>query len=423
MHLFLNFNKLKISGLVLLILILLSLIYITVIAPIYDYSGFILDINMIRVIGSVFVFAALNFALFNRRISDFIYSILIIILILFTIPSLILFCFGGANYLIFLSHLTFFFTVYTFSIVSKKRVLTNRFSGEKGMKLLLIIAFILFIPFLITYAPHININNFLLLDIHESRMLEREISNTYTSYFYSPLTKIVIPILMIYGIYHKNQICILASGVMLLFLFLVGGHKTVLFTFFIIISLGTRPSFFSQVVSFLQILVIVIVLTMVYYLITDDLTFVALLIRRIFFIPALLDINYFSFFEDNHLYWSASILKSFIDYPYDVTPPFLIGIEFFRQPLMSANNGIISDGFMNLNFLGVVINCVIVGIYFSYLNNLKIHHRFFGIFFVLVFSLLSGFLTVVMVTHGGFLLLLVAQFFLKDTSDVMGDKN
>ena len=86
--------------------------------------------------------------------------------------------------------------------------------------------------------------------------------------------------------------------------------------------------------------------------------------RRVHFSSALLDICYLDFFKDNYLYWSESVLKSFLDYPYDVQATHLIGDVYFKRPDMSANNGFISDGYMNFGSTGVFINIIIVRVYF-----------------------------------------------------------
>ncbi|WP_299430992.1 hypothetical protein [uncultured Maribacter sp.] len=144
-------------------------------------------------------------------------------------------------------------------------------------------------------------------------------------------------------------------------------------------------------------------------------------IRRTVFLPSLLDILYFNFFEENHLYWSETFNGVFFNYPYKHPHAFIIGEKYFGTIIWNANNGVISDGFMNFGMLGVFINSILIALYFSFLNQLNISSKFFGIFFLLFFVIISSSLTTVMLTHGGILLLFVSFFILKNSQSKMND--
>jgi len=109
-------------------------------------------------------------------------------------------------------------------------------------------------------------------------------------------------------------------------------------------------------------------------------------------------------------------LGSIISYPYSMPPQNIIGEIVFLSKDVFANNGIISDGFMNMGMTGVVVNILIVSACFAFLSRLRISTQFFGVIFLFFYSLVSSFLPVVLITHGGLLLLFIGQFFLKDTS-------
>src|SRR5690606_12286613 len=139
--------------------------------------------------------------------------------------------------------------------------------------------------------------------------------------------------------------------------------------------------------------------------------------RRVFFLPAILDVGYFSFFDSAPLYWSESIFKHFLTYPYDLPSKNLVSEYVTNDVASNANNGIISDGFMNLGFVGALLNIFFVSIVYGIINSLNIHHRFFGLIFLLFFTFYSSFFFTSMLTQGGFLLLIISYFFLKDTAN------
>jgi hypothetical protein len=139
--------------------------------------------------------------------------------------------------------------------------------------------------------------------------------------------------------------------------------------------------------------------------------------RRALLLSALLDYCYFDFFDENYIYWSNSFMSRFIEYPYDISPDFIIGRDYFDRPKMNANVGIISDGFKNAGYIGALLNIFIVASIFSFLNSLKISPKFFGLFILFLFSLLNSSLTTILLTHGGFLMIIVAMFVLRNTEN------
>jgi len=151
---------------------------------------------------------------------------------------------------------------------------------------------------------------------------------------------------------------------------------------------------------------------------TGNIYLESLFIRRVFFVPALLNQFYFDFFADNHLYLSHSIFKSFIDYPYELNPSHLIGKEYFSSEVMSANNGFISDGFMNFGIVGIILNIIFVTMLIKFFDDQKISSKFFGIFILMIFSLLSSFFLTNLLTHGIILLILLTIFILKNTKQI-----
>jgi fructose-specific phosphotransferase system IIC component len=83
---------------------------------------------------------------------------------------------------------------------------------------------------------------------------------------------------------------------------------------------------------------------------------------------------------------------------------------------MGANNGIVSDGFSNAGILGVIINGLFLGSYISVIKCLNISHKFYGLYFLLLISIISSSLPVVLLTHGGIALVIFALILQKNTT-------
>lgn len=354
------------------------------------------------------------------RIKGFLYIILVLILIFFVFPSAILFSnVLGVDYRIFLSQEIFFLMTFVIGRL-KIDIPLKPLQLNKSRKILLYVVLIGIIPFAILYLPHLNFKNLLLQEIYQTReLMAAKIDNLYTNYTYSWFNKIIIPILFVFGLYFRNKATVLFSALLLIFLFLCGAHKAV-FVGLIMVLVLYKYDYLKKANYLLKFITGIALVSLLVSLVFNNDYLMVMTIRRAIFLPGLLDILYFDFFEDNHLYWSETFNGLFIAYPYEYSHSYIVGEAYFKNVKWAANNGLISDGFMNLGLLGVGINIVIVSIYFSILNQLNISSHFFGIFFLLFFVIISSSLPSMMLTHGGFLLIIVSLVFLKNTRFNMG---
>lgn len=79
------------------------------------------------------------------------------------------------------------------------------------------------------------------------------------------------------------------------------------------------------------------------------------LVKRTTATPGLLTAYYYDFFSWHpkaHL--GHSIFKSFVDYPYALQPPYLIGYLYFHDARMDANANVWADAYANFGYPGIV---------------------------------------------------------------------
>ncbi|HEI4071828.1 TPA: O30 family O-antigen polymerase, partial [Escherichia coli] len=138
----------------------------------------------------------------------------------------------------------------------------------------------------------------------------------------------------------------------------------------------------------------------------------SLFIRRLLFIPALLNTYYFDFFDNKFVYYSSSYLSSIIDYPYDRPIPEVIGLNYFNSDEMSANNGYISDGFANAGSIGIFINIVLASILLKIFKDYDVNPKYAGLIFVSFYAIQGSAMSTVLMTHGGILLLILVPMVL-----------
>lgn len=342
-----------------------------------------------------------------------IFGVLSVFFLILTIPSLVAFTSGEIYEVrILVFHQVFFLFTYFLSLIKFSYGKLPVLGKRQAVWLFIGIIAIGVLPYLIIYGPHINIKNLLLLDVYETRSRMAGLSNSYFGYTYSPFTKIIIPLIIVFALEIRDRFMLLTGIAFLILFYLFGAHKTV-YLGLVVILVFYRWDYFRSVRNLVLYsnLFIAVCLLLAWTIEYDYLWILSF--RRVHFLPTLLDTAYFDFFKGNYLYWSESVLKGVFEYPYDVKHELLIGQEYFNRNDMAANNGFISEGFMNFGGLGVYINILIVSTYFATLNRMNIPSKYFGLFVLVIFSFLSSSLFTVLLTHGAILLLIVSLFLLR----------
>jgi len=389
--------------------------YINSVAVVFEYAGF--KLSSVLIFKKIFAYIIItpiiyvvNFKL--TSVFEKIITQLIAIFLLF--PTIIMFVHSNTDFQILIAHLLLFFTTFCFLKYVKFTFKVKSVKPSQKLPLLFFLLILLIIPFFITYKLNISLNTFLLEDVYETRALSKELRNPYLAYVYSWLARIFIPVALVFSILYRSKWKLVISILLLAYLFLVSAHKSILFGSIVIIVFYYIPKKYILLSISLGVITLLLFGEFLGYFYDNN--FVSSLIsRRVFFVPALLDTYYFEFFNSKPLYWSGSFLRSFFDYPYNLQTANLIGSEYFGRADMSANNGIISDGYANFGWIGIIINILLISFIFSFFNSLKINHKFYGIFIAFFFSIVSSYLPTVLLTHGGILLMMVAQLFLKNT--------
>lgn len=341
------------------------------------------------------------------------FIVVFLVFALSTAPSLVAYTSGPIYPIMALVyHQILFYIIYFLSFVKVDLSRIPSFNKKQSLYLLFLITTIGLIPYLVVYGPYIDWKNLFLIDVYKTRAATKGLSNAYFGYTYSLYTKIIIPLIIIFSLELKNRLMMFVGIVYLMLFYLFGAHKTVYLGILVVLAFY-KFNYLKSVnwILFLSILLLLVcfALAALGYDYPWILTF-----RRVHFLPSLLDISYLDFFRENAMYWSESLLSSFIEYPYDQRHEYLIGEAYFNRPDMAANNGLISDGYMNLGSMGVIIHSFIIGVYFMLLNSLRIPPRYFGIYFLVIFAFISSSLFTVFLTHGAIALLIISIFLLRD---------
>jgi hypothetical protein len=139
-----------------------------------------------------------------------------------------------------------------------------------------------------------------------------------------------------------------------------------------------------------------------------------LLVGRLIATPGLLAGYYFDFFSHNpQAQLGHSILAAFVPYPYEASPPFIIGRDYFGDPARSANAGIWADAFANFGYPGIFAFTLLLGLLLWLADAVSATMPDFRPVLMLSvagFLLANSALLTALFTHGILLLLLLVYF-------------
>lgn len=347
---------------------LLDYSYFSIVSKYYSYQGFYLNINPINYFVS-FLIVILFLSILSEKIksvSDLFLSIAIftVIIPISTLFGLddersilpLIYCISSILIIIFVSKVKI-------KKIKKIPIIKN---GE-NISLYISLVFVLFLIFwYFISGVELNLN---LRKVYEFREENAELSSIgLLSYTNNWTYKIFNIFIILYALkYKKYGICVIFLLCQVYF-FSATAHKSVLFLPFIVIIIylilsKTRSSYLIPLG-----LIILQLITFIFYYFFDNLFVSAMFSRRVFFIPSHLTYSYIDFFQNNpHIYWSNSILSSFSEYPYHLPLSNLIG-EYNGDSRNSANNGFISTGFAHAGLFGIVLYSIMIGFLIRVMN-------------------------------------------------------
>lgn len=398
-------NKLKLILGIFIFRVVLDFIYQKLIAPLFGHTGFNYIEDFGRYILSwliLLIFVPLIIKLHKKVSFSNVIMIFLVYLSLIPYTTMIAFYPYTINFIVqnaiyWMIMLVVYIVVPELNVVSiKKDPLVNFIVYAI---ILLFTAVIILISFRFTGLR-------ITFDIYNVYVLRKE-ARTFAipsimSYIYYA-SESINPILVVYFLSNKKY-----SFTGLIFLtqilsFSINGSKTVLFSTVLTVFLYWiyNEEFIFKIPWILSLLGVSSVLE---FYINKTFTIVNFIIRRVFFVPNLLNYYYFDFFT-SHIpdYLKQSFLRFFgfkSSYP---NIAYLIGNIYFNRPDMSANNGLISDAYANFGFLGLFIMPIIVVLFLKILDacakGLDIRILIVSAI-TIAFIFISSFIFTILLTHG-----------------------
>lgn len=384
--------------------LLLDAIYAGIISSFFMTEGFENNVNL----GS-YVVSWLLFVMFSQMLSSFlkkenslISNLVVLLFLVKIVPFTSYIAFNPSSvHFVLLQVIYFSLILLLFRIVPPVRISKI---PQQGL-FINIITFVFVVTIVYLSGSYANFRlHFSLKDVYALRMEAREYDiPLILSYIHGAAVK-VLPIILIYYIQKKDWIVSAIIILALLFSFGIDGMKSTFLN--LILCLGLYVVRIKHIMRFLPVaLTSLCILACGEYVFQDSYFLTDLFVRRVFFVPTLLDTFYYQYALD----FGPIYFNSMVD---GVDISFVIG-DLWRTGQTRANNGLFSDAFVNLGFWGVIVYPILYAIFFKWAEggfDKKDNGIVFYAAFIMVYNMISSFFSVCLLTHGMFLLCLVVMF-------------
>jgi hypothetical protein len=399
--------------------IIMELYYVYFITVEYLAYGFYMTPDIKKYIEAKFIFVVIIFfSILISKVSEFIYSILVFFIVFFLIPTLITYAFTDRPPGPLYSTVLLILVLGIVSVNKLKIPTIQTYKLSYGLFMFLILLTVL--PILWKFGIYFNLKNVLLEEVYATRNIFSANSTLGIDYLYNWLVKALIPIGMIFFLVHKRIGYAVISLVLLFYLYIISGNKIVYITLFVMLFFYFVGNDYVEKAKYFLFALIagLLVLPLVDYYVLGNHSMKGIFVMRMLFFPSQLNYYYFDFFKDSPLFFAESnFFKFFFSYPFERPIGFVISTTYFNFPEMNANNGIISDGYMNLGYPGIALYIFIIAAIFLYFNSIEMDSRYLGIFFVMIFLFLSAPMLSMFVTSGLWILFLCSLTLMRKKAD------
>ncbi|WP_017726174.1 O-antigen polymerase [Halalkalibacterium ligniniphilum] len=348
----------------LLLKIVLEYGYYTFVHPLFGYSGFYLEVSLIKMLESYIVVIFLSF-LFStlddvNKPSKIVCYILFINLFL---PISSLYWLQNQSRVFFL---VIFFSCLLLYFMTKKlkpiQVATLKEGSNVAFFVVIGITISVYGYLIVTGGlQRINLN---LLNVYETRDYYSESNVPLMGYLLPWQAHVINLFFLIYGLIKSSKKIIVFTLFLQVFLFSMTNFKSFLFAPLVVVGLyfilknELKNKLLLLMTFSLSVLMILLILM---YEISENIVLLSIFLRRLFFVPASLQYTYYDFFENMEKYkLSNSIFSSFFENPYNIGPVGLIAREVYGREF-APNVGIFGDGYLNFGLIGIILFVMILG--------------------------------------------------------------
>ncbi|KSV58813.1 hypothetical protein [Acetivibrio ethanolgignens] len=392
-------------------------LYLNYIHKFWDYSGFLYEGRQINpIISILLLLPAILFLSHASKKKEVSYQVVTVLIIIGFFPALVMAEFMRTEFFILLLVYYYFLMILTV-VIKTIRFKSIKFSGRIVERLLVCIFTSVTLYIWIRYAKmHIQTN---ILDVYGQRALVSSFRySRIISYIYS-MSKLVIPFFIVYELDKKHYAYSFILWIIGFLTFCIDGSKGMLFT----IIIGVIAYFvIKKIQDYLWIFPYALLLLggvgILEYKFMSKLITISLFFRRVSFVPAQLNYDYYNYFsirEKDYFRGSLSLLG---ESPYDNISKI---IGEFNGSGSSCNNGLFSDAYLNFGGIGVIIFPILIVLLLKCLDGAAYGIKNEVLFILILkfsLSLISSAFFTNILSHGIFIMIIILYLLKREKSTV-----
>lgn len=368
--------------------IVMEYIYVSVLHTKYPLT-YQTEFSIERYIMSWAIFLVFNFLISRlySKSTDIKISTIIIILLFYVsyIPTTILDSYNNYRWSYFIFYILYWFLLFYFNQILEKYSIkfpkirignTKKISSKKTIRNIVQITATLFIVYTSFIVYGKLYFHFGLADVYNLRFNDL-LSNFGTLYslILAWVGTIIIPVMAVYNYKEKKYFSFIYLLIAQMISFSIAGHKMQFF----LIPVGIISIYFlnNKNIKYLPFAFVGLnVFSIIELAIRNTDFLMDYFIRRVFFVPALLNFYYFDFFSVNpklflfeDMFFSRFFIKVFGLSPnYDISASRIIGTNYLGRPEVLANNGMFSYAYADLGFIGIIFGALALVIILHIIN-------------------------------------------------------
>lgn len=423
--------------------IIIDNIYIYVISPLYSYSGLTCNTSVPKCLlswGLFFVFYILirGLVLSDKEHISTIIAVTIYIISFIPFTSIV---YMGLAPKIFIIEMSIYWSLLLILLLfidrSQRKQTPILTLGDYAIKdeaatFIGIVASltVIFVSWIYTNF-HFQLN----LDVYEQRALASRFPMPQLIRYMFTWSRAIIPVMFAYCLINRKILNSIWYFLVSFISFGVDGSKTVLFMPFLVFAvviIGKKISFKAIKIVLIYGMIAVSIISFIVYYAGRSIWLVSLFIRRVLYVPALLNVYYFDYFSKHEpdYFRSGFLSRLGANSPYakDNGVAYTIGKIYYHNPLTGANNGLFSDAIANMGMVGIIIMPFVVAFVLWLFDRCTYGLDKRIILASAMFiscTLVSSPLTTTLMTHGLIVMMLITAVITRDNyleSSVMKNK-
>jgi hypothetical protein len=351
--------------LLLFLKVVLEWTYVGFVYPLYEYMGFSLDLNLIKLVESYIFVIHLYFFLpqDERKISTVGVQLLFLLMI---VPMLSLYgLINGPRLYVYFCASSFFLVV--LCVTSFPIIKIRKISNLNGVLFVFLGTFSIFVYVMLVKLngiPTIKALNF--SNAYKIRSTVNFGPNIM-GYLVKWQGNVINCFLIGLAYYKRNYLLLVLIFSLQVLLFLICAQKSFLLSpfalLFLLYAIERRRVMMLSLVS----LNVVVLLSFGLYEMEISKIPASMLIRRLFFVPAEISFSYYDFFSKNeYMYLSHSKMGfGLAKNPYDsygMSYAHMMGMIYRNKPGMSMNTGYMGEAYMNFGTGGMFVFSIMLGL-------------------------------------------------------------